>query len=592
MPDNLRTFAAVCNGGLIKNQDPLTQASQLSGSAIRLINYEPALQGGYRKINGYLNDYGTLPGTGKVLGVAVNGNINQGIFGCRKPSSGNNYLHWFNHYYTVSVTAGTGTSFTVGETLTAVVSSGDPTATAVTGVVIDKAANSLTVDFGRIPSSVFATNNVITGVTSSFSSTVTATPTVIGWTAVTTTGSPTMTGVDLVRFVSYNWTQEIFVLTDGINPAAKYDGSTYTQITATNAPTAPKYAAAFSNHLFLAGDATEPYNLFFSAPLDETDFSPANGAGVINVGFTIVQIKAFRDQLYIFGQREIKRLVGTDISNFVLQQVTSDLGCLASESVMEFGGDILFLGPDGIRPVSGTSKIGDVELETVSREIQDIFEIYTRNEDLSKIRTVVLRKKSQFRLFFDNAEALSIMGAIRQSPAAQSTFEYSQLTGIGVTCVDSGYIGQFEFVIHGDNLGKVFRQERGYTFDGDEIFSLYQTPYFYMDDPEVRKVFYNLKTYMLSEGQTTVSVGINFNYGDSEVSVPTNYSVDTTGAAAIYGIATYDTTDIYDGNPSPVRKTNIAGSGDSISISFVTNNTTPSHTIQALTITYGLADRR
>jgi len=584
MPDNLRTFAAVCNGGLIKNQDPLTQASQLSGSAIRLINYEPALQGGYRKINGYLNDYGTLPGTGKVLGVAVNGNINQGIFGCRKPSSGNNYLHWFNHYYTVSVTAGTGTSFTVGETLT--------TSTAVTGVVIAKAANSLTVDFGRIPSAVFASGNVITGATSSFSSTVTATPTVIGWTAVTTAGSPTMTGVDLVRFVSYNWTQEVFVLTDGINPAAKYDGSTYTQITATNAPTAPKYAAAFSNHLFLAGDATEPYNLFFSAPLDETDFSPANGAGVINVGFTIVQIKAFRDQLYIFGQREIKRLVGTDISNFVVQQVTSDLGCLASESVMEFGGDILFLGPDGIRPVSGTSKIGDVELETVSREIQDIFELYTRNEDLSKIRTVVLRKKSQFRLFFDNAEALSILGAIRQSPAAQSTFEYSQLTGIGVTCVDSGYIGQFEFVIHGDNTGKVFRQERGYTFDGDEIFSLYQTPYFYMDDPEVRKVFYNLKTYMLSEGETTVSVGINFNYGDSEIAIPANYSVTTAGAAALYGIATFDTTDIYDGNPSPVRKTNIAGSGNSMSISFVTNNTTPSHTIQAITITYGLADRR
>lgn len=592
MADNLRTFAAVCNGGLIKNQDPLTLASQYSGSAIRLINYEPALQGGYRKINGYLNDYGTLPGTGKVLGVAVNGNINQGIFGCRKPSAGNNYLHWFNHYYTVSVTAGTGTSFTVGETLSGVVSSGDPTALTFTGVVIAKTANSLTVNFGRIPTSVFTTNNVITGATSTFSSTVTAPATVIGWTAVTTSGAPTMTGVDLVRFVSYNWTQEILVLTDGVNPAAKYDGTTYTQITHANAPTAPKYAAAFANHLFLAGDSTEPYNLFFSAPLDETDFSPANGAGVINVGFNIVQIKAFRDQLYIFGQREIKRLVGNDIGDFVLQQVTSDLGCLASESVMEFGGDILFLGPDGIRPVSGTSKIGDVELETVSREVQDIFELYNRTEDLSKIRVVVLRKKSEFRLFFDNPEALSLIGAIRQSPSAQSVFEYSQLNGIGLTCVDSGYIGQYEYVIHGDGTGKVYRQERGYTFDGEPIFSLYQTPYFYMDDPEIRKVFYNLKTYLLSEGETEISVGINFNYGDSNVLVPNNYAVTTAGAAAIYGIATYDTTDIYDGNPSPVRKTNISGSGDSISVSFVTNNTTPSHTIQALTITYGLADRR
>jgi len=44
--------------------------------------------------------------------------------------------------------------------------------------------------------------------------------------------------------------------------------------------------------------------------------------------------------------------------------------------VVEFGGDLLFLGPDGIRPISGTDKIGDVELATVSKEIQSIFDNY------------------------------------------------------------------------------------------------------------------------------------------------------------------------------------------------------------------------
>jgi hypothetical protein len=592
MADNLKTFAAVCNGGLIKNQDPLTQASQFSGSAIRLINYEPALQGGYRKINGYENSYGTVPGTGKVLGVSVNGNINQGIFACRAPTSGNNYLHWFNHYYTVVVSTGTGTGFTVGETLTAVVSSGDSTPTTVTGVVIAKASDSLTVDFGRIPDRIFSSGNILTGVTSAASTTVVGTPTVIGWVEVTSSGTPTMTGVDLIRFADYNWFEEVLVLTDGVNPAAKYNGTAYTQITHTNAPSAPKYAAAFSSHLFLAGDESEPYNLYFSAPLNETDFSPASGAGVINVGFAVVQIRAFRDQLYIFGKKEIKRVVGSNIADFVVQEVTSDLGCVSSDSVVEFGGDILFLGPDGIRPVSGTSRIGDVELETVSREIQDIFELYNRNEDLSKIRAVVLRKKSQFRLFFENTEALSILGAIRQSSSAQSTFEFSQLIGIGVTSVASGYLDQFEFVIHGDTLGKVHRQEVGYNFDGVDIFSLFQTPYFYMDDPELRKTFYNVRTYMLGEGATEVNVGIKYDYGDSEVAIPNNYSFNTTGAASLYGVATFDTTDIYDGNPTPVRKTNISGSGDSISISYVTVNSLPSHTVQAITITYGLADRR
>ena len=174
------------------------------------------------------------------------------------------------------------------------------------------------------------------------------------------------------------------------------------------------------------------------------------------------------------------------------------MGCLAPDSVVEFGGDLLFLGPDGIRPISGTDKIGDVELATVSKEIQSIFDNYYLSEQIIDIAIVVLRKKSQFRFFFKNdASSLSLIGGIRKSQNKQSIFEYSQLIGIEANCVDSGYIGQFEHVIHGDGSGKVHRQERGNSFEwpGD-IFSLFQTPYFYMEDPEVRKVVHKVNTYL------------------------------------------------------------------------------------------------
>ena len=73
MADSLQTYVSVCAGGLVTNVDPLTQSNSLSGSAVRLINMEPSLEGGYRRISGYANSYGTLPGTGKVLGLNVNG---------------------------------------------------------------------------------------------------------------------------------------------------------------------------------------------------------------------------------------------------------------------------------------------------------------------------------------------------------------------------------------------------------------------------------------------------------------------------------------------------------------------------------------
>jgi len=511
--DDLRTNITVCSGGLITNVDPLTHANALSGSALRMINYEPSLSGGYRRISGYQNDYGTVSGTGAVLGVEVNGNLHDGIFACRRPASGNNYLHKWNNS------------------------------------------------------------------TSS-------------WDAITASGSPTMVGVDRVRFSSYNWSTEVLLLTDGINPAATYDGTTYTQITHANAPTDPKFSEEFASHIFLAGDPSEPFNLFFSAPLNATDFDPANGAGVINVGFKITAIKKFRDSLFIFGSNNIKKLIGTNAADFLLQNVTANLGCVAPDSVVEFGGDLLFLGPDGIRPISGTDRIGDVELAPVSKEIQDIFDNYYLSETITDISIVVIRKKSQFRFFFKNDSSLSLIGAIRKSQNKQSIFEYSQLIGIEANCVASGYVGQFEHVIHGDGSGKVHRQERGTSFEGSNIFSLYQTPYFYMEDPEVRKIVYKIDTYLKSEGNTEVFVGLYYDYDDVYSLNPTTYSFSTEGAAAIYGTAIYGSGDIYDGNPSPKALTNVSGSGKSVSISYVTDNQNASHTIQAISMTYGLGDRR
>jgi len=594
MADALQTYVSVCAGGLVTNVDPLTQSNSLSGSAVRLINMEPSLEGGYRRISGYANSYGTLPGTGKVLGLAVNGEINQGVLGCRKPSSGNNYLHWYNHYYDVALGSGEGSGFSVGETLTGVVSSGDATTVAATGTVISKTSDALVVDFGKLPSNIFATGNVLTGGTSTATGTVASTPTVKGWQAVSSAGSPTMTGVDVVRFERYNWTEEVLLLTDGINPAAKYNGTTYTQITHTNAPNNPQFASAFANHLWLAGDPDEPFNIYFSSPNADTDFDPANGAGVINIGFTITQLKSFRNQLYVFGQNQIKRIVGDNYSNFSVENVTNDLGCVAPDTVVEFGGDIIFLGPDGIRPISGTSRIGDVELETVSREIQKTFENYTANEDVTKLKALVIRRKSQFRLFFEANTSLSLLAAIRKSSSAQSTFEYSQLVGIEATAVASGYIGQFEFVLHGDTTGKVFKQEEGNSFGGSDVLSVYQTPFYFMGDPELRKIFYRVKTFLKSEGATSISVGIEYNFGDSEIATPANFDLSTAGAASFFDNSStlYDETDVYDGNPTPIRTTNISGSGDSISIAYVTNGTNPSHTIQAVSILYGTGDRR
>ena len=312
MADNLASFKVFCQGGLNTSRDVLSQGETQPGSAVSLINYEPAVTGGYRKMSGYSNDYGTVPGSNKVLGVCVANGVNDGILAARYDTGSTDYLYYW-----------------------------DTTTSA--------------------------------------------------WVTITTPASVDVSTFPKVRFSRYNWGTSKVVITDGVNRAATYDGSTYTQITSTNAPSAPKVSHIFKNHLFLAGNATESTSLWFSAPYSETDFDPADGAGVINVGFPIVAIKSFRDALYVFGSNNIRKLVGNNIADFVLEEVTDDLGCLATDSVIEIGGDLLFLSQDGLRPVTGTDKIGDVNLETVSKDIQSVFTDVVFDVDLDKLNAVVIR---------------------------------------------------------------------------------------------------------------------------------------------------------------------------------------------------------
>ena len=513
MPENLASFKVFAQGGLNLNRDVLSQGETQPGSAISLINYEPSITGGYRRVSGFSNNYGTVTGTGSVLGVAVANGINDGILAARAPSSGSNYLHYWDN----------------------------------------------------------------------------ATST---WVAVTTSGSPTMTGVTKVRFTRFNFGTPKVILTDGVNPAATYDGTTYTQITATEAPDDPKYSAVFKNHMWFAGDPNESDNLYFSAPNDETKWAPADGAGVINVGFPIVAIKPFRDSLFIFGINNIKRLVGNNISDWAVEHVTDDLGCLASDSVVEIGGDLLFLSQDGIRPIGGTDKIGDVNLETITKNIQSLFTDVVLEQDLDALSSVVIRGKSQFRLFYDIDNANGLIGGLRLGQQGGIAFEFGQLLGIEATCADSGYIGQYEFVIHGDKSGNVHRQEQGNSFGGDSIVSVYQTPFLHMQDPEQRKIIHSVATYLRSEGNNEIIMSVIYDYDDITILNPSNFILTNEGAAAYYNEAIFDdAATIWSGNPSPVQRVNVSGSGKSVSFRYVTNDTNSSHSVQGIVVTFGVGDR-
>ena len=353
-----------------------------------------------------------------------------------------------------------------------------------------------------------------------------------------------------------------------------------------------KFSTDFRNHLFLAGMSDNTNSLVFSAPNNDLNFQTSSGAGVINVGFNITGIVKFRDSLYVFGQDKIKKLVGNTTSDFVLHEVTNNIGCIASDSIIEIGGDVLFLASDGIRPIQGTARIGDIELETISKPIQQILQALPDNHTLSNMCSVVIKNKTQFRYFFPSEGTAAtategIIGGLRFADRRVG-WEFGQLLGIQAFVATSGLIDDKEVILHGDLDGKIHKQDSGNDFNGEDVVSLYATPFLYFESTERRKIFQHLSLFTRPEGSSTINLGIAFDWDNPTVPNPVTYPLTTAGALLRYTTTggTYNSTFTFDRTISPVLETNVQGSGRAMSIIITSVGTQAPYSISGFSVTY------
>ena len=417
-----------------------------------------------------------------------------------------------------------------------------------------------------------------------------------GWTTVVSNLSSV--NVDKLRHNMNSFTgTEAVIICDGANSPSKLSGSTFS-VHPTGGdynPTGASFTTDFKNHQFYAGFPTTglgPNILLFSEPNDDDAFTNSGGSGNINVGFNITGLAKFRDALYIFGKTKIKKLTGSVKADYILSEVTDNIGCIATDSIIELGGDVLFLASDGIRPIQGTARIGDVELETVSKPVQQLLQDLPNTHNLSNMTSVVIRNKSQFRYFFPStstaaADTAGIIGGLRFADRRVG-WEFGELLGIRAFVATSGLINDVEVVLHGDLNGEIYQQESGSTFDSSDVVAVYATPFLYFDSTEKRKIFQHITLFTRPEGSSTINLGIAYDWDDPNVPDPTTYSLTTAGSLSRYTTtgSTFDATFTYDGSTSPVLESNIQGSGRAISLAITSTGTQSPYSIAGFSVTY------
>jgi len=366
------------------------------------------------------------------------------------------------------------------------------------------------------------------------------------------------------------------IVADGANAPTVFNTSfTATDVSSggggevSTAVTGAKYVVSFKEHMFYAGMSAAKQELVFSVPFDEDNFATGSGAGTIKVDDEITGLKVFRDDLFIFCQNRIFKLSGTSTSNFAITAVTRDIGCINGDTIQEFAGDLIFLGPDGLRTVAGTARIGDVELGTISSNVQSLFD--ENLASASEFDSVVIPDKTQYRIFFTkDGQGENATNGVTCVMKGQ-TFEFSKLRGIKPACTDSFVSAGNVIVLHGAySGGYVYRQESGNDFDGTTILGKYRSPDMTFGDAGIRKHMQRVIVNYKPESSIDADLFLRYDYESRDSARPSAYELDSSDVAALYGTATYGASSTsfgtYGGPSQPLVRQAVEGSGFAVAL--------------------------
>ena len=563
----LSPFMFPVAGGLILNKSNFVVDP---GAALELENFEPDTTGGYRRINGYEKWASAIvPFTASAdEPVLMSALYNTEVIAARGTSV---------YRCTDASNALSGALTDVATTVTVTSTTGF----SVTGTIL--------IGLEQITYTGLTTTT-FTGCTRGANSTTAAAHAdldVVDQTWTVIDSGRTGAGKYMFRRINFTGT-EILAFADGANNASYWDGTSVTDVNGAGAPADPQYISVFKNTGFYSGMSANPQEIVFTAPLTLDDFAPANGAGSFVIDSAVTGMVVFRDALFIFSANRIYKLLGNSLADYQLEPVTREIGCRNGWTIKEFAGDIVFLGPDGLRTVAGTDKIGDVDLGTISKPVQELFQERT---NVGSFDAVVIPNKTQYRIIFNEDEGITqtTTGVICSRTA--EGYEFATTKGLRTSCSDSEvYQGDF-FILHGSYDGYVYRDEKGSTFDGTAIIGRYRSPDITAGDPGIRKAFQRVIINYAPEGIVNSDLFLRYDYESADAPRPDAYPFDSTKVAALYGIGIYGVV-TYGGQTDPLVRQPVEGSGFSVALRVVDSGISAPYSLKGFQLEFTTAARR
>ena len=376
-------------------------------------------------------------------------------------------------------------------------------------------------------------------------------------------------------FVNYNFfgrgDRERMYGVSGAGLPFEFDGTMFLQIQTGVDGYTPIKISAHQAHLFVG---YKEGSVIYSGTGKPRSYDATAGAGELAIGDELTDmLPGYRDILFIYGRNRTNYLVGTSKLDFQLKTLSDEAGAMAG--TVQLMDEPVSLDDRGFRNVTATDRFGDFSIATISEQIRPLLD-RKREGGILPVASVRIRRKSQYRIWFDDGDCI-VLGYVRRGRAARIEYtrtEFYLRPDATPNRPELGIVNHACSVEDSDGRERVFATMRGFdfvyeldrgtSFDGHPIESYFRLPYNDFTAPHLVKRYRKLLLEVDSVFRASFALAADFD-DDREIGARPGRSHTVSGPASFWSEAEWGA---FYWNADPVRKAEqrIKGRGRNVSL--------------------------
>ena len=244
---------------------------------------------------------------------------------------------------------------------------------------------------------------------------------------------------------------------------------------------APRFMELYNNQLFLAGFSSQLSTVYWSNIGEPEGIDPTfNAEFRTNDGDRITSLKTYNGSLVVTKERSIHRVTGDNPSNFSLQEISDQYGCISNRAIVVWENRCWFLDTKGICEYDSAS------IRIVSNKIEDLFK--RMNLSAARDNAAAIHNRDQNEVWFtfpiDGANYNNCIAVYDYLADAWTRYEGVQVSSLWLA---QGTLGR-KSVIVGGYTGTVSFFGSTFTSDlGQAITCTIKTPFFFEQGQTIEK---------------------------------------------------------------------------------------------------------